>query len=163
MPTFDDAVTVAAPIERVWAYYQKVREALPELSPAEAGLRIESVKPEPAQKGTVVTMTARAPVLGRIKWVAEYIGFQPPEKPVGGGPVAGFFTDLQRKGPFKAWQHTHGFEALEGGRTRLTDHVEYQVPGGPLAGLANALVVKGQLKKMFDYRRKVLAEKFGAG
>ena len=163
MPTFDDAVTVAAPIEKVWAYYQRVREALPALSPAEAGLRIETVEPEPARKGTVVTMTAKAPLVGRITWVAEYVGFQPPAKPDGGGPVAAFFTDLQRKGPFKAWQHTHGFEQLDAGRTRLTDHVEYEVPGGPLAGIANALVVKGQLKKMFDYRRKVLAEMFGEG
>ena len=163
MPTFDDAVTVAAPIETVWAYYQKVREALPALSPAEAGLRVESVAPEPAQKGTVVTITAKAPLVGRITWVAEYIGFQAPAKPDGGGPVAGFFTDLQRKGPFKAWQHTHGFEALDAGRTRLTDHVEYRVPGGPLAGVADALIVRGQLKKMFDHRRAVLVGKFGKG
>ena len=40
--------------------------------------------------------------LGPIKmtWVAEHLGYQPPEK----------FEDVMIKGPFKSWHHKHHFE-----------------------------------------------------
>ena len=163
MPVLDSSVIVAAPIDEVWAFHQDVEGGLPALSPPESEVRVEEADPLPPRVGTRVTISAKAPVLGRITWHAEYVGFQEPQAdPAAGGRRSAFFTDEQRKGPFKRWRHTHHFEEVPGGGTRCTDHVEYAVPGGPLAGIANALVVRGQLDKMFEYRRDALVERFGA-
>ena len=43
-------------------------------------------------------------------------------------------VDEELKGPFAYWRHRHEFQALDGRRTLMTDHVEYQFPA---AGSAN--------------------------
>ena len=164
MPTLDSSVTVAAPIDEVWDFHQDVEGGLPALSPPESGVRVESAEPLPPRVGTRVVISAKAPVVGRITWHAEYVGFQEPQSDsAAGGRRSAFFVDEQRRGPFKAWRHTHSFAEAPGGGTLCRDHVEYEVPGGPLSGLANALVVRGQLDKMFAHRREALVERFGAG
>ena len=40
--------------------------------------------------------------------------------------------DEQIQGPFAKWVHRHEFEDI-GGKTRLTDRVAYQLPGGPIS------------------------------
>lgn len=158
MPVYESSVTVAAPLSEVWAFHQDVMTNLAALSPPEAGVRVESADPLPPRLGTRVVITARAPVVGRVRWLAEYVEHRPP-----GDDGAAWFTDVQVEGPFKSWRHTHRFEAAGDKRTVCRDHVEYRVPGGPLAGLADAIIVRRQLKAMFDHRAVKLAERFGRG
>ena len=70
------------------------------------------------------------------------------------------FVDLQLRGPYALWEHTHGFEAVDGG-TLLTDVVRYRLPLGPLGAVAHALVVRRDLDRIFDYRREAIARTFG--
>ena len=42
-------------------------------------------------------------------------------------------SNEQIQGPFRRWIHRHEFEGI-GGRTRLTDRVEYRLRGGPDRG-----------------------------
>ena len=65
------------------------------------------------------------------------------------------FVDRQLKGPYSLWRHTHTFEDVAGG-TRMTDHVEYELPLGPLGDIAHALFVKRTVAKIFDYRAEVI-------
>jgi ligand-binding SRPBCC domain-containing protein len=44
------------------------------------------------------------------------------------------FTDKQQEGPFEHWVHCHQF-AAEDGKTRLTDEIEFALPGGSLLNL----------------------------
>ena len=67
--------------------------------------------------------------------------------------------DRQLKGPYSLWRHTHTFEEVEGG-TRMTDHVEYAVPLGPLGSIARAIFVTRMVEKIFDYRARVIGERF---
>lgn len=68
-------------------------------------------------------------------------------------PPSGF-TDTAEKSPFARWTHRHAFlETPEG--TLLRDTVEYQLPGGPLGVVVNALVVERDLKNMFRFRHQV--------
>jgi ligand-binding SRPBCC domain-containing protein len=67
------------------------------------------------------------------------------------------FIDVQLKGPYSLWRHTHSFEELGPGRTLMRDRVEYRVPLGPLGRMANALFVAKMLDKIFDYREKMTA------
>ena len=69
------------------------------------------------------------------------------------------FVDRQLKGPYSLWRHTHTFEEVEGG-TRMTDHVEYAVPLGPLGSIARAIFVTRMVEKIFDYRARVIGERF---
>ena len=43
----------------------------------------------------------------------------------------------------------------------MSDQVHYTVPFGFLGDLANALVVRRQLDKLFRYRQQVIEELFG--
>jgi ligand-binding SRPBCC domain-containing protein len=68
-----------------------------------------------------------------------------------------YFRDIQTKGPFKTFDHTHQFEAAErDGRlgTIVRDAVRYDIGFGPLGRLANATVVRMQLAAMFRHRQR---------
>jgi ligand-binding SRPBCC domain-containing protein len=70
------------------------------------------------------------------------------------------FADVQRRGPFAYWYHQHRFEPTEKGTTLMIDEVEYRLPMGWFGNLFGGAFVRAKLKKMFDYRHKVLREKF---
>jgi len=71
------------------------------------------------------------------------------------------FVDVQLEGPYRRWRHTHAFEDVPGG-TLMHDRVEYQLPLGPLGAVAHALLVRRQLRAIFDHRRAVIAALFPA-
>jgi ligand-binding SRPBCC domain-containing protein len=71
-----------------------------------------------------------------------------------------YFADEQRVGPYRFWHHQHFFEEVPGG-VRVRDLVHYALGFGPLSGFADALVVRGQLRKIFSYRRETLRDLFG--
>ncbi len=70
-----------------------------------------------------------------------------------------FFIDEQRQGPYKMWHHQHHFEAKDGG-VLMTDIIHYQPPMGILGNLANAVLIKKQLKGIFDFRKTKIEELF---
>lgn len=67
------------------------------------------------------------------------------------------FVDRQLSGPYKLWHHTHSFEAIDENRTRMVDIVRYGHRFGPLGTIGEHLIVKRDLKKIFDYRRDSIA------
>lgn len=85
-----------------------------------------------------------------MKWRTEIERFEPEER----------FVDVQLKGPYALWRHTHEFRDVPGG-TEVSDHVEYALPLGPLGSIAHALLVRRSLKRIFDFRQRVLTEVFG--
>jgi ligand-binding SRPBCC domain-containing protein len=68
------------------------------------------------------------------------------------------FTDRQRRGPYREWNHQHIFEAVDGG-TLCSDIVDYAVYGG---SLINTLFIQPDLLKIFSYRQTRLRELFSA-
>ena len=63
------------------------------------------------------------------------------------------FVDVQVRGPYRLWHHTHEFaEAPEG--TLVRDTVRYELPLGPLGELAHALLVRRQVEGIFAHRRR---------
>ncbi len=82
-----------------------------------------------------------------IRWKTLISAWEPPYR----------FVDEQVRGPYRRWVHTHTFEA-RGDDTLVRDHVEY----APLGGwLADTLLVKRDLARIFDYRRDRLEELLG--
>ncbi|MDH4468243.1 MAG: TIGR01777 family oxidoreductase [Bacteriovoracaceae bacterium] len=69
------------------------------------------------------------------------------------------FVDTQLKGPYKKWYHTHYFVPFAGG-TLLRDVVHYRVPLGFLGNLFALPKIKSDIKKIFNYRRKMITDLF---
>ena len=87
----------------------------------------------------------------RGKWVARITECQ----------INHFFTDIQAKGPFKAWHHRHEFvpqvrDAVAG--TLIRDAVEYEVGFGPLGALADRVFVSRQVRATFAWRQNAVRE-----
>ncbi|MEO0514137.1 MAG: SRPBCC family protein [Planctomycetota bacterium] len=72
------------------------------------------------------------------------------------------FIDEQAKGPYASFSHEHTFEPDRGG-TMTADIIRYRPPGGPLAGLINAAMVRRDLGKLFACRHRRMAELFADG
>jgi ligand-binding SRPBCC domain-containing protein len=72
------------------------------------------------------------------------------------------FVDRQIAGPYALWHHTHTFEDLPDGGTRITDRVRYRVGWGFFGRIATALWVRSDIERIFAYRKDVLAKQFSA-
>lgn len=67
------------------------------------------------------------------------------------------FVDVQVRGPWARWEHRHVFLA-EGGGTWMEDRLTYRPPLGPLGRLAHALALERQVRALWAYRQRRLAE-----
>ena len=68
-----------------------------------------------------------------------------------------YFRDVQSKGPFGAWSHTHSF-AVEADGTHVIDRVEYEPPLGLIGKLIDPILVRPSLAFLFNYRKKKTRE-----
>jgi ligand-binding SRPBCC domain-containing protein len=110
------------------------------ITPAALHFRILTPRPIAMRPGTQIDY--RLSLLGvPFQWRTRIESFEPPHR----------FTDVQERGPYQRWHHTHEFTDQDGG-TWMIDRVEYQLHLGPIGRLANALFVQRQLKQIFDYR-----------
>ena len=79
-----------------------------------------------------------------VRWIAKHIECEPNQ----------FFVDEQIQGPMQSWIHRHEFVS-EKGKTRLTDAIAYEIPGGWLAEFLFGWWVDARLADMFRYRHEV--------
>lgn len=73
------------------------------------------------------------------------------------------FTDRQLQGPYALWHHTHLFEDLPGGGTRIVDRVRFRLGWGLLGKLVTALWVRRDVARIFQYRKATIARLLGPG
>lgn len=69
------------------------------------------------------------------------------------------FTDFQKKGPYKVWNHYHEFIPNKQG-VLMKDTVDYELPFGLIGTLAHRLFVRKKLEKIFDFRFQYLEKMF---
>lgn len=67
------------------------------------------------------------------------------------------FTDVQSRGPYRLWRHTHRFEEVAEG-TLMIDGIDYEMPFGLVGLAAHELFVRRTLDRIFDYRRTRIEE-----
>jgi uncharacterized protein (TIGR01777 family) len=96
------------------------------------------------QAGAQVVLRTRLAGPIAPSWVAEHVEYDPPNA----------FRDVQRRGPFALWDHTHRFEALGPNRSALIDEVRYRLPLGALGEAVAGRIVRARLERMFDYRHR---------
>jgi ligand-binding SRPBCC domain-containing protein len=158
MATFEFETTINAPLAKVWEFYQDVRSSLPALSDPADEVRVEHADAPPRQGGKLV-ITARDPLGRRVKWVAVYVEIVPPHAVVFGEEAR--FVDEQESGPFRSWRHAHEFEAIDSKTTRMIDRITYTVGLGPIGWVADKLLVRPKLNRMFGYRQQALPKLLG--
>ena len=129
---------IDAPVAEVFAFHER-DDALALLSPAFPPVRVVK-KTGGIEAGARVELR----VAGLVRWVALHTEYAKDR----------LFVDEQIEGPFRAWTHRHEFEAV-GTRTRLTDRVTYELPGGPLVNALAAWIVTPGLHQMFRHRHRV--------
>jgi ligand-binding SRPBCC domain-containing protein len=61
------------------------------------------------------------------------------------------FEDVQERGPYRLWEHTHRFQANTGG-VLISDRVRYGLPLAWAGRAAHALAVRSTLSAIFDHR-----------
>lgn len=103
------------------------------------------------QPGTEVELTIAFGPFER-RWVARHTQYARNQ----------FFVDEQIVGPFRRWIHTHRFEPAAQG-TRLTDEIDFSLPGGVITDLALGWAVKIQLKTMFHFRHAATRRNLARG
>ena len=121
---------IPRPIDEVFAFFGDARN-LEEITPPWLGFRILSTDSSSISKGSEIR-----------HWDSPYR-----------------FVDVQGSGPYKLWHHTHRFESHDGG-TKMIDVVRYRLPFGVLGRIVHALKVRGDVRRIFDYRRQRIGELF---
>ncbi len=158
---------IPVPIGKVFLFFATPNN-LPRIMPPETGTVLDALRlvPPPLNPGErsaglngnllagagseIVTSFRPVPFLPfRARWIALITEFE----------WNHHFADIQKKGPFKRFQHRHEFSAgtgTAGSGTIVRDVIEYDAGFGVLGGLANRLFIASSLKQTFEYRQKML-------
>ncbi len=141
---------IPVPAEEAWNFFSSPKN-LAVITPPHLDFKITSeLNGKEIYPGQIITYTVK-PLLGiPLFWMTEISHVERHK----------LFVDEQRKGPYALWHHQHHFKAINGG-VEMTDIVHYKIPFGPLGALGTP-VVKGQLNKIFAFRKQKVTELFGS-
>jgi ligand-binding SRPBCC domain-containing protein len=147
--TLERVQVVPRPLARTFRFFSDARN-LQRLTPAFLNFKFLSPPPEVMHPGTAIDYQIRLYGVP-VHWRTRIEIVDPPNK----------FVDVQEKGPYALWRHSHTFKDLGGGRTEVKDRVEYAMPLGLLGEFAYHLFVARSLAQIFEFRESKLAEILG--
>jgi ligand-binding SRPBCC domain-containing protein len=150
MPTFEKRTRIQASAARVFDFHERPG-AHQKLTPTWSGQRIVQAAPNLAVGARAVVEVMIGPVKQTI--VAEHTAYEPPR----------MFRDVQVRGPFKKWEHTHLVEPDGEGAAYLVDHVEYELPLGALGRIFGGWYARRTIERLFDYRHDVTKRECESG
>lgn len=130
-----------APPEAVFPFFADARN-LEAITPPL--LRFRLLTPEPIAMGVGTFLQYALRLHGvPVRWDTLIQEWEPPAR----------FVDVQVRGPYRLWHHTHELVALEGGAaTLMRDTVGYSVGFGALGELARRALVVRDLEAIFAFR-----------
>jgi ligand-binding SRPBCC domain-containing protein len=142
---FSRRLLLPYPREEVFAFFERP-ENLQRLTPPSLGFRM--LTPSVVMReGALMDYTIR--LLGvPVRWTTFIDSYDPPRA----------FSDVQLRGPYSYWHHTHRFESKDGG-TLMTDEVRYLLPLEPVGRIALPLVA-WQLDRIFRFRSQAIRAVF---
>lgn len=137
-------------LDQAWEFFSRP-DNLKHITPSQLGFEIISKHHgEKMYPGQIIEYTVK-PILGiPLYWMTEITHVQDKQ----------YFIDEQRFGPYSLWHHQHHFKEIEGG-VEMTDIVHYKLPLWFLGDIAQVLMVKKQLKEIFDFRVVAVEQRFG--
>jgi len=140
--TFHTSMSLPLARDEVFAFFAEATN-LQRITPPELGFEMMTPPPIHLREGTCIDY--RLHLFGvPFAWQSEIQRWNPPEE----------FVDVQLRGPYKRWVHTHRFRE-EQGATIIEDHVEYALPYWPCGELVYPLV-RLQLARIFRYRQQAI-------
>ncbi len=131
----------------VFNFFSKV-ENLNLITPPELQFKILTPLPVVMEWGTLIDYQLKLNGIP-FRWKTKIIHWDPPFT----------FIDLQVKGPYRIWKHTHSF-IDKGNFTEMSDRVEYLAPGWILEPLLNRFFIRKKVEGIFDYREKQVQKYF---
>ena len=144
--TLHAEIWLPRPRAEVFAFFADAHN-LQALTPPWVKFEVLTPAPIPMRAGALIDYRIRVHGLP-IRWRTEITEWLPPHR----------FVDVQLRGPYTLWHHTHTFEEREGG-TFCVDDVRYRPRGGVLA---NRLFVRRDVERIFAFRREQLLKLFSA-
>jgi ligand-binding SRPBCC domain-containing protein len=136
-------------LDEAWEFFSSPVN-LRDITPAYMGFHITSTVPKIMYPGLIISYIVK-PILGiPLKWVTEITHVKEKE----------YFVDFQISGPYKIWHHQHHFKPIMSG-VEMTDILNYKIPLGFLGVFIQKLFIGKQVEQIFEYRYKILEEKFG--
>lgn len=135
-------------LEPAWDFLQNPHN-LNVITPPELHFEIVTDVPEKMYNGLIIEYRITIPLVGRQRWITEIKHIKENHS----------FVDEQRIGPYRFWYHYHRLTRQEE-MVKNHDKVYYLPPYGPLGTLAHHLFIKKALARIFNYRRKKMAEIF---
>lgn len=143
--TLETEVWLSRPRDEIFPFFAEARN-LETLTPP--WLKFEVLTPPPIvmRAGTLIDYRIRVRGL-TFRWRTEIAEWRPPHR----------FVDVQLRGPYNLWHHTHTFEERDGG-TLCADRVRYRPRGG---ALINWLFVRRDVERIFQFRQQRMKELFG--
>jgi ligand-binding SRPBCC domain-containing protein len=121
---------------------------LAKITPPWLSFRVNSKEKVEMKKGAEIDYRIKWLVFP-FRWKTIITEYRPPF----------LFVDEQAKGPYAYWRHRHTFTDTGKG-VEIGDRLEYTLPLGVLGRVAHALIVKKQLRGVFEYRQRQLTEMF---
>ena len=123
---------------------------LERITPPELGF--EMVTPQPLHLSAGTRIDYHLQLFGiPCSWQTEIQRWDPPE----------VFVEVQRRGPYQHWVHTHRFRE-DDGATIIEDEGQYALSYAPLSELVYPLV-RLQLHRIFRYRQHAIQAVFFEG
>lgn len=135
---------VPAPSATVFAWHARPG-AFERLAPPFEPVSVERREGGIADAGQVVLVTKIGPFTAR--WTVRHCGYIPGRQ----------FRDVQVSGPFRTWTHTHYFDPEGPGACRMTDRIEYELPGGRLGKELAGRMVRARLERVFAHRHAIVS------
>lgn len=140
---------VPRPLQEVFAFFADARN-LETLTPDWLSFEILTPGPIRMTAGVIIDYKLRWHGIP-LHWKTEIVHWEPPN----------CFEDLEIKGPYKLWRHTHRFAAIEDG-TRISDSVQYALPFGLLGRAVHAISIRRNVEEIFEHRDRKVRALFGS-
>lgn len=137
------------PVERAFEFFGQARN-LEAITPQWLGFRLISPEPIEMRAGTLIDYRLKLHGVP-VRWRTRIEVWEPPER----------FVDVQLRGPYALWEHTHTFERDGDDAVVIGDRVRYALPFGALGDLLHGFV-RRDLERIFDHRARVVAARLGA-
>jgi uncharacterized protein (TIGR01777 family) len=144
MPSFQWQSSIAVPVDELADWHLRPG-SFERLRPPWRRVRVLQRSGDLTQSSRLVSSVSVGPA--RTRWVSEIIEYVPRNR----------LVDIQVKGPFARWRHTHTFEPEDAG-SRLLDHIDYELPLGVAGELAGGPAVHRELVRLFRFRHRRTAD-----
>jgi ligand-binding SRPBCC domain-containing protein len=143
---FEQRQRLALPASHAFEFFADARN-LQSITPPWLSFSVRNAGPIEMRPGALIDYRLRLHGLP-VRWRTLISVWEPPVR----------FIDLQIKGPYAHWEHTHTFEPVGDQAVVIVDRVRYALPLGPLGAIAHELLVRRDVEHIFEFRQRALAK-----